>query len=144
MVTHAGIYGRISGLSGGTTNNIDLLRGFMVVVAAPNASGHGVINIELDEFETNDHASIYDDDTRGALEKPLEISRHLFSEALQMVANCAHEARNQIEAMEEKARPDEFEMQLAVKVDGKVGAKIVELSSGAQIMVTLRWRKPAP
>ncbi|WP_440072380.1 CU044_2847 family protein [Streptosporangium sp. OZ121] len=113
-------------------------------MAVPSASGHGVINIELDEFTANDHASIYGDQTRGVREKPLEIGRHLFNEALQMVANCAYEVRDQIQAMEEKARPDEFEMQLAVKVDGKVGAKIVELSSGAQLMVTLRWRKPAP
>ncbi|WP_329428860.1 hypothetical protein OG339_06295 [Streptosporangium sp. NBC_01495] len=116
----------------------------MVVVAVPSASGHGAIQIELDELATNDHSSIYDGDTRGPLEKPLVISRHLFSEAIQMVTTCAYEVRDQIEAMAEKARPDEFEMQLAVKVDGKVGAKIVELSSGAQILVTLRWRKPTP
>lgn len=114
----------------------------MVVVAVPNASGHGAIQIEIDDLEMDDHSSIYDGDTRGALEKPLVISRHLFSEAVQLVTSCAHEVRDQIETMAEKARPDEFEMQLAVKVDGKVGAKIVELSSGAQIMVTLRWRKP--
>ncbi|WP_344917815.1 CU044_2847 family protein [Streptosporangium oxazolinicum] len=113
-------------------------------MAVPSVSGHGAIQIELDELATNDHSSIYDGDTRGALEKPLAISRHLFSEAIQMVTTCAYEVGDQIEAMAEKARPDEFEMQIAVKVDGKVGAKIVELSSGAQLLVTLRWRKPTP
>ncbi|PRX48947.1 hypothetical protein B0I32_13940 [Nonomuraea fuscirosea] len=41
----------------------------------------------------------------------------------------------------EEVKPDEFEMQLAVKLDGKVGAKIVELNSGAQLQVTLRWKR---
>ncbi|WP_326643783.1 hypothetical protein OG884_08295 [Streptosporangium sp. NBC_01755] len=113
-------------------------------MAVESASGRGTINIEIDEFEANDHASIYDGDTRGALEKPLVIGRHLFSEAIQMVTDCAYEVGDQIGAMAKEARPDEFEMQLAVKVDGKVGAKIVELASGAQLLVTLRWRKPAP
>jgi hypothetical protein len=114
----------------------------MVVVAIEGQPGRGTIQIEIDPAVEDDHAALYDGlETRGAAEKVLKLSRPLFSEAIEMVASCAEEVVVQLDAMSDAVRPDEFEVQLAVKMDGKVGARIVELASGAQLQVTLRWKR---
>lgn len=69
----------------------------------------------------------------------LATGRALFDDALDLVDACAEAMTARVEAMAGH-RPDEIELQLAVKVDGKVGARIVELTAGAQLQVTLRWK----
>ncbi|MBT2207893.1 CU044_2847 family protein [Actinomadura sp. NEAU-AAG7] len=117
----------------------------MAVVVDESSDGRGVIQIEVEDAPAADHTDLYDGmETRGAGERVLRVSRPLFQEAVTLVRNCADEVATQFEAMPEAARPHEVELQMAVKVDGKVGAKIVELTSGCQLQVTLRWQPPRP
>jgi NAD(P)-dependent dehydrogenase (short-subunit alcohol dehydrogenase family) len=104
----------------------------------------GTIQIEVDAEPDDDLEAIYGDlETREALaEKVVRLGRPLFSEALDLVHTCAAAVHERVAAMGD-ITPDEVEMQLAVKLDAKVGAKLVELTGGAQLQVTLRWRKPA-
>lgn len=114
----------------------------MAVVAVPTRDGQGKILIEIDSAE-DDLSAIYEDaeDVRGLATKVVETGRPLFREGLALVKECAEEAVTVVRHLPEEVKPDEFEMQLAVKLDGKVGAKIVELNSGAQLQVTLRWKR---
>ncbi len=115
----------------------------MPVVAVASGDGAGKILIEVDSLPpADDLEAIYEDaeDVRGKVaEKVVEAGRPLFQEGLGLVRECAEQVVGMLDGMEESVRPDEFEMQLAVKLDTKVGAKIVELTGGAQLMVTLRW-----
>ncbi|MDL4813612.1 CU044_2847 family protein [Actinomadura opuntiae] len=118
----------------------------MAVVSVDNGAGGARILIEVDESDGEaaeaaeaDLADIYGEATRGGLaEKVIRLSRPLFSEALDLVESCAEAMHARLEAMTD-AKPDELEMQLAVKLDTKAGAKIVELAGGAQLQVVMRW-----
>ncbi len=39
------------------------------------------------------------------------------------------------------ARPSEFEVQLAIKLDSQVGAILAKASAEAQLQVTMKWVK---
>ncbi|WP_433190193.1 CU044_2847 family protein [Actinoallomurus sp. CA-150999] len=117
----------------------------MTVVSVDNGRGRAQILIEVDDTQAEvaraELADIYDQPTRdGLADRITKVSRPLFSEAMDLVESCADAVAERIAAMPDERRPDEVEMQLAVKMDTKVGAKIVELSGGAQLQVTLRWK----
>jgi len=114
----------------------------MAVVQVDNGPGRTQLFIEVDEDvdeESAELAGIYGDEIReGKLaQKVVELSRPLFAEALALVESCAGAVEERLATM--AGVPDEVEMELAVQMDTKVGAKIVELSGGAQLHVTLRW-----
>ncbi|MBC6461073.1 CU044_2847 family protein [Actinomadura sp. HBU206391] len=81
-----------------------------------------------------------DEATRNVREKVVRLARPLFTEALDLVNSCAAEVKQRLDGMADGIRPDEFEMQFAVKLDAKLGAAIVESTSGAQLQVVLRWK----
>jgi len=112
-------------------------------VVAITGDGEGRILIEVDSVPDPDElAAIYDEaeGTRGRLaNKVIETSRPLFREGLGLVRECAEQVVEMLKEMPDEVRPDQFEMQLAVKLDAKVGAKIVEMNGGAQLQVILRW-----
>ncbi|WP_242909520.1 CU044_2847 family protein [Actinomadura terrae] len=117
----------------------------MAVVVDESSDGRGVIQIEVEDAPAADHADLYDGrETRGAGDRVVRVSRPLFQEAVALVRNCADEVAAQLETMPAASRPHEVELQMGVKVDGKVGAKIVELTSGCQLQVTLRWQPARP
>ncbi|WP_344590553.1 CU044_2847 family protein [Actinomadura vinacea] len=111
----------------------------MAVVAVDG----GRILIEVDSVPgADDLAAIYDGAEgvrRGLAEKVVDIGRPLFAEGLALVRECAEQVVAQMAEMPDGIRPDEYEVQLAVKLDAKVGAKIVDVNGGAQLQVVLRW-----
>jgi hypothetical protein len=115
----------------------------MAVVSVDNGAGGARILIEVDESDGEaaeaDLAQIYGEATRGGIaEKVIQLGRPLFTEALDLVESCAEAVHARLERMTD-AKPDELERQVAVKLDTKAGAKIVELASGAQLQVVMRW-----
>ncbi|GAA2107290.1 CU044_2847 family protein [Actinomadura alba] len=112
----------------------------MVVVEVEGRAGGAPIQIEVTEVPSADMADVYGgEETRAVREKVMRLARPLFSEALDLVDSCATEVRQRLDAMTDAIRPDEFELQFAVKLDAKLGAAIVESTSGAQLQVVLRW-----
>lgn len=114
----------------------------MAVVDVDNGPGRARLLIEVDgdlDEESADLAEIYDGAVRGdeVARKVARLSRPLFAEALNLVESCAAAVAERLDTM--RGSPDEVEMELAVEMDTKVGAKIVEFSGGAQLHVTLRW-----
>jgi Trypsin-co-occurring domain 1 len=103
----------------------------------------GTIYVEVDgDPADEDLTEVYGNlETReGLSERITKASRPMFAAALDLIDSCAKAVVERITEMSSE-RPDELEMQLAVKLDTKVGAKIVELAGGAQMQVVLRWRK---
>jgi hypothetical protein len=112
------------------------------VVYRDGRSAGRPITIEV-EADGPDLEEIYgSDQTRGPDGRIVRAGRSLFGEALDLVEACSEAVQERIEAMTPR-RPDEVELQLAIKVDGKAGARLVEVTAGAQIQVTLRWKAPA-
>ncbi|GIE98933.1 CU044_2847 family protein [Paractinoplanes rishiriensis] len=116
----------------------------MVVVAVDTDTDGGQIKIEVDDIEdaTDDLSKVYGDDpTRGPVSRLVtRAARPLFREGLDLVQECAKQVVAKVDEMDAE-RPDSFEMELAIKLDNKVGAKLVEVSGGAQLLVRLSWQR---
>ncbi|MFF1810745.1 CU044_2847 family protein [Streptomyces sp. NPDC058251] len=115
------------------------------MVVVEQRTGAPPIQIEISEIpdeKADDPSDIYGDKTRGARDRVVRLARPLFSEALDLIGSCAEEVHESFSALPQDRRPQEFEMQFAVQLDAKVGAKIVEATAGAQLQVVLRWKAP--
>jgi hypothetical protein len=80
----------------------------------------------------------YDRQTRGG---PPVVARasDAFKGALQLIHTCATQISTTIHNVPKELKPEEFEVQFSVKIDGKVGAFIAESTAGAQLQVTMKW-----
>jgi len=112
----------------------------LTVVIEQSGPGGRPIKIEIEGASDGDLDAIYgDEETRDLPNRIIATGRSLFEDALELVDTCAAAMAEHIDAMTGRA-PDEVELQLAIKVDGKVGARIVELTGGAQLQVAMRWK----
>jgi hypothetical protein len=114
----------------------------MAVVAVETGTTGAEINIEVDEVGDSELSDVFGNDpTRGPVARLVaRAARPLFREGLELIGECAREVVAKIEQMGDE-RPDSFEMELAVKLDDKIGAKLVEVTGGAQLLVRLRWER---
>ena len=97
------------------------------------------ILIEVDEVV--DESSPYDDLRGAGTDRVLTAARDVFGDGLELARGCARRVVSTIQRMDEKVRPDEFEVQLAIKFDSEVGAILTKASAGAQMQVTMKWIK---
>jgi hypothetical protein len=113
----------------------------MVVVAVETGTGPRPIQIEVSDEPDSGLPDIYGvEETRGPGRKVLKLARPLFADAVDLACTCAAEVRQRVEQMPAGARPAEFEMQFAIRMDATLGASIVATTGGAQLQVILRWR----
>lgn len=92
--------------------------------------------VRIEVADTSAEDSAYGRKTR---ESVVGRAKNTFKEAMQLVHTCTTQIATTIQNVPQEQRPKEFEVQFAVKIDGKVGACIAESTVGAQLQVTLRW-----
>jgi hypothetical protein len=90
-------------------------------------------------------AGIYDGiDTRAnPAQRVLEVARDVYADGLDLARRCAEQAASHFGGMAEAVRPDEIEVQLAIKLDASLGAVLVQSGAEAQLQVTFRWQPGA-
>jgi hypothetical protein len=105
--------------------------------------GFSAIYVEVDQVSDAEPASIYAEvETRAeAAQKVVTLARDVFGEGLELARSCAARVARGLDDMPETMRPDEFELQLAIKLDSEVGAVIAKARAGAQLQVSMRWRR---
>ena len=112
----------------------------MTVVWVGGGEGADPIKIEVAEAPNGDLAGVYGDESvRGVGEKVVKLARPLFAEALDLVGACADQVAHKLEQMPQDKRPDEMELQFAVRLDARIGASIAGADAGAQLQVSLKW-----
>lgn len=112
----------------------------MTVVAVDGGTGAVPIKIEVAGGPDDAMAGVYGDEAvRGVAEKVVKLARPLFAEAIDLVRACADQVADKLEEMPADKRPDEMELQFAVRLDAKLGASIVGTEGGAQLQVSLKW-----
>lgn len=84
---------------------------------------------------------VYGDVRGGGTEKVIEGVQDLFGKGLQLARTCASQVAEGIRKVQEDQRPDEFQVQLAIKLDAEVGAILSKASAGAQMQVTMTWQQ---
>ena len=75
----------------------------------------------------------------AAAKRVIESAEDLFGDGLMLAKNCAAKVVDSIDSMNEKIRPEQVEVQLAIKLDSEIGAVLVKASAGAQMQITLKW-----
>lgn len=112
------------------------------------AKGSVPIRIEVADVPDEDPTDFYsDDDTRGprqwAAKAGVETTRQIYAEAIEMACAMAVQTARHLEDMDKSDRPDEFEVAFALNIDMSGDARIVSISSGAQLQVRMQWsRRP--
>ena len=80
-------------------------------------------------------------DTReGRGEKAAKAVGDLFGQGLALSRKCAAQVIESVQQMSDEIKPNEFEVQLAIKLDSEVGALIAKATTGGQIQVTMKWK----
>jgi hypothetical protein len=77
----------------------------------------------------------------GKSEKVVEAAAGLFDQGIELARTCARKAVEVIQQGAEATRPDEFQVQLSISLDAEVGAVLAKSSAGAQLQVTMVWRR---
>ena len=118
----------------------------MVILVGPVPAGaDGPIPVEvvsdLAEESLDGLAAIYaDEKTRdGSARRVVQVAQDAYTEGLDLARRCAAQAVRRFGEMADDLRPDEIELQLAIKVDAGVVA-LVRSGAEAQLQVTFRWR----
>ena len=107
-------------------------------------SKEGTRNNEIEILIEMDEATVTRgpySETRGVTDRVVGEIRDAFEEGLALSSKCAEKAVGMIKAMSDTVRPQEFSMQLAIKLDADLGAIIAKTSTGAQLQVTMKWIK---
>lgn len=120
----------------------------MSIVSGPGPTvGGPPIYIRVDDRPASGDgvAGVYEGvDTRGnPAARVMEIARDVYGDGLDLARRCAEQAATRFQGIAEGARPDEIEVQLAIKLDASLGAVLVQSSAEAQLQVTFRWKPGA-
>ena len=95
------------------------------------------IYVEVDEDSSS--TSPYED-LRDA-SQVISAVRDVFGEGLELVRSCATRVVDKIQQIDEATKPDEFQVQLAIKLGTEVGAILAKMGSEAQMQVTMKWMR---
>jgi len=98
------------------------------------------IYIEVDEVpETLDAESPYQDTRENLAKKSLKAVDNVFGDGLALSRKCAVQVIQSVRKMHDAVKPNEFEVQLAIKLNSEVGAVLTKFGGEAQMQVTMKW-----
>ncbi|MBM7845929.1 CU044_2847 family protein [Herpetosiphon giganteus] len=92
---------------------------------------------------TADGSGVHDDFSDQHFRSPQKVIRStadLMGEGFTLVRNCAKAAITHIKAFDQSIRPNEFEIQLAIKLSTETGAILAKVGAEAQLQVKLLWK----
>jgi hypothetical protein len=94
------------------------------------------------ETDTISHASSPFTNLRDGNEsKVVEKTERLLEQGMSLAKNSATLMVKKIDEMGEAIRPDEFELQFAIKLDAEIGAVLAKTSTEAQLQVKMTWKR---
>ena len=98
------------------------------------------IYIEVDEEpEVPDSDNPYQDVRESLAKKAIKAVGNLFGDGLALSRRCAREVIRSVNQMDDEVKPNEFEVQLAIKLNSEVGAALTKFGGEAQMQVTMKW-----
>ncbi|HEY9830843.1 MAG TPA: CU044_2847 family protein [Stenomitos sp.] len=74
----------------------------------------------------------------------MSVVPNLFGDGLRLARNCAARVVENVNQMSTEIKPEEFEVQLAIKLDSEVGAVLAKATTGAQMQITMKWNLKKP
>lgn len=111
----------------------------MVIVKSTSQIDGQEVDIYI-EVEREPSAKTPFEDTRESMgEKAAKAVGDLFGQGLALSRKCAAQVMENVQQMSDEIKPNEFEVQLAIKLDSEMGAVIAKATTGGQIQVTMKW-----
>jgi hypothetical protein len=110
--------------------------------AGVGSVGTSVVYIEVDSAPAI--VSAWDADTvrGGRAEKAVEVATDLLDDAVELARACAAKFAAGLAAIEEGVRsPDEVSLELGITMDAEFGAVVAKARAGAQLQLTLTWKR---
>ncbi len=111
----------------------------MAIVKSTSKVGDQEIDIyiEVDREPTSKDSDVIF--RENAAQKAVKAVGDLFGDGLALTRNCAAKVIDSVNQMNDAIKPNEFEVQLAIKLDSEMGAVIAKAIAGAQMQVTMKW-----
>ncbi len=98
------------------------------------------IYIEVDEEpQVPDSENPYQDVRESIAKKAIKAVGNVFGDGLALSRRCAREVSHSVNQMDDEVKPNEFEVQLAIKLNTEVGAALTKFGGEAQMQVTMKW-----
>jgi hypothetical protein len=96
-----------------------------------------VILVDLDEAP-----ALHDPygETREGLVDKLRESKDNFGQGIKLARNCAAVAVKELNDIANDLKPNEFTLELGIKLNGELGATVVKIGSEAHMQVTMMWK----
>ncbi len=94
-------------------------------------------------IEVEKEPPVYDTDDlfrENATQKAVKAVGDLVGDGLKLSHQCAAKVIESVNKMNNAIKPNEFEVQLAIKLDSEMGAVIAKASAGAQMQITMTWK----
>src|SRR5258708_19779412 len=107
----------------------------MPVIPSTVTNNDGTITtiyIEVDKPEVISTANAFADTRDGQ-----QVVSDVFNKGMDLLHTCAEQIVTTVKKVEQRARPAEFEVLLAIKLDAQVGAILAKTSTEAQLQVRL-------
>jgi Trypsin-co-occurring domain 1 len=113
---------------------------------APIVKGLVPIRIEVPDPPDEDSADFYSDvETRGIVKQAAKAvaktAQQIYEEAIEMACEAAAQTARRLADMNERDKPDEFEVEFGLSLGTGVDTKIVNINSGAQVQVRMQWNR---
>ena len=115
----------------------------MPVMRIQDSAGGETIQVEVDPVPASG-GGVYRDGRDGAASKVIKATHDVFGEGLALARACAVRVAETLGEIARESRPEEFTLQLAIKLDSEVGAMIAKASAGAQLQVEIKWKCSPP
>lgn len=117
--------------------------GDLSVVAVPGGGDdESTIYIEVDTASTVRSGWENDEVRDRATERAVAVARDILGEGVELARSCARRFTAGLKELGEDLAPDEVELQLGITLDAELGAVLAKTKAGAQVQVTMRWRRP--
>ena len=98
------------------------------------------IYIEVDKApQVPDSDNPYQDVRESIAKKAIKAVGNVFGDGLALSRRCAREVIHSVNQMDDEVKPNEFEVQLAIKLNSEVGAALTKFGGEAQMQVTMKW-----
>ncbi|NEP56900.1 MAG: hypothetical protein F6K31_07720 [Symploca sp. SIO2G7] len=98
------------------------------------------IYIEVDqEPEVSDSDNPYRDTRENTAQKSIKAMGNVFGDGLALSRKCAAQVVHSVNQMHDTVKPNEFEVQLAIKLSTEAGAILTKFGGEAQMQVTMKW-----
>jgi hypothetical protein len=113
-----------------------------IVESTESVKGESMtLYIETDIAAAGDPTAVYNQaETRAEARKLLRAAQDVFGDGLELARSCAMKVQDSLGQMQDAVRPNEFQVQLAIKLDTEVGVPMItKLGAEAQMQVTMKW-----